>query len=212
MSETGREYAANYRQAPLHTRFKKGQSGNSRGRPAKNLAALLARGAERDGDRHRERETPAGHQARGGHRSAGQQIGLSRAAGHQDADRHAAGHRKKGGALIDRKSPFGPTDKEVVQQLVTRLRCNMCNGCPWAAQRGSLEASLDVPGNPSRPLGLREWLFLPHRIPFPGTNARPSPQSALSSRLPSHVSRASPPDPVRPRRVARYMTTVIRPR
>ena len=36
MSETERQYAANYRQPPLHTRFKKGQSGNPRGRPAKN--------------------------------------------------------------------------------------------------------------------------------------------------------------------------------
>jgi hypothetical protein len=42
MSETEREYAANYRKPPVHTRFKKGQSGNPRGRPAKNLPALLA--------------------------------------------------------------------------------------------------------------------------------------------------------------------------
>ena len=42
MSETKREYAANYRKPPLHTRFKKGQSGNPRGRPVKNLAGLLA--------------------------------------------------------------------------------------------------------------------------------------------------------------------------
>ena len=42
MSETEREYAANYRKPPLHTRFKKGQSGNPRGRPAQNLPALLA--------------------------------------------------------------------------------------------------------------------------------------------------------------------------
>ena len=41
MSETKREYAANYRKPPLHTRFKKGQSGNPRGRPKKNLPALL---------------------------------------------------------------------------------------------------------------------------------------------------------------------------
>jgi hypothetical protein len=39
MSDTEREYTANYRQPPSHTRFKKGQSGNPRGRPAKNLAA-----------------------------------------------------------------------------------------------------------------------------------------------------------------------------
>ena len=42
MSETNREYAANYRKPPEHTRFKKGQSGNPRGRSAKNLPALLA--------------------------------------------------------------------------------------------------------------------------------------------------------------------------
>jgi hypothetical protein len=41
MSETKRDYAPNYRKPPLHTRFKKGQSGNSRGRPKKNLPALL---------------------------------------------------------------------------------------------------------------------------------------------------------------------------
>ena len=35
MSETRREYAANYRKPPEHTRFKRGQSGNPRGRPAK---------------------------------------------------------------------------------------------------------------------------------------------------------------------------------
>jgi Family of unknown function (DUF5681) len=35
MSEIKREYAANYRKPPIHTRFKKGQSGNPRGRPAK---------------------------------------------------------------------------------------------------------------------------------------------------------------------------------
>jgi hypothetical protein len=34
MSETERDYAANYRKPPLHTRFKKGQFGNPRGRPA----------------------------------------------------------------------------------------------------------------------------------------------------------------------------------
>jgi hypothetical protein len=28
MSETKRQYASNYRKPPLHTRFKKGQSGN----------------------------------------------------------------------------------------------------------------------------------------------------------------------------------------
>jgi hypothetical protein len=35
MSETERECAANYRQPPLNTRFKNGQSGNPRGRLVK---------------------------------------------------------------------------------------------------------------------------------------------------------------------------------
>jgi hypothetical protein len=42
MSATERQYATNYRKPPIETPFKKGQSGNPRGRPAKNLAALLA--------------------------------------------------------------------------------------------------------------------------------------------------------------------------
>jgi hypothetical protein len=41
MSEKKRKYANNYRKPPLHTRFKKGKSGNPRGRPKKNLPALL---------------------------------------------------------------------------------------------------------------------------------------------------------------------------
>jgi hypothetical protein len=42
MSEKKREYANNYRKSPLDARFKKGQSGDPRGRPKKNLPALLA--------------------------------------------------------------------------------------------------------------------------------------------------------------------------
>jgi hypothetical protein len=41
------------------------------------------------------------------------------------------------------KNPFAPTDKEVVQQLIARLRRNMCVGCPWAARRGGLDGSAD---------------------------------------------------------------------
>ena len=42
------------------------------------------------------------------------------------------------------KNPFAPTDKEVVQQLIARLRRNMCAGCPWAARRGGLDSGPDV--------------------------------------------------------------------
>jgi hypothetical protein len=37
------------------------------------------------------------------------------------------------------RSPFTPTDKEVVHQLIARLRRDMCNGCPWAAQTTALD-------------------------------------------------------------------------
>jgi len=37
---------------------------------------------------------------------------------------------KKAEPAAAAKSPFSPTDKEVMQQLIARLRRNMCNGCP----------------------------------------------------------------------------------
>jgi len=42
---TSNDYVVSYRKPPLHTRFKKGESGNVRGRPkgARNLAGVLER-------------------------------------------------------------------------------------------------------------------------------------------------------------------------
>ena len=82
MSESKREYAANYRKPPEHTRFKKGQSGNPRGRPAKNLPALLAAALNEKVTVTENGKTPADHQARGGDRPARQQIGRGRAERH----------------------------------------------------------------------------------------------------------------------------------
>jgi len=42
MSETKRDYEVGRGKPPVHSRFKKGQSGNPRGCPPKNLPALLA--------------------------------------------------------------------------------------------------------------------------------------------------------------------------
>ena len=50
---------------------------------------------------------------------------------------------KKAEPAAAAKSPFGPTDKEVVQQLIARLRRNLRNGCPWAARRGELDGRPD---------------------------------------------------------------------
>ena len=144
MSETKRQYAANYRKPPIETRFKKGQSGNPRGRPAKNLAALLAAALN-------EKVTVTENGKR-------RQVTKREAVIAQLVNKSASAELRATKMLIDmlrevekraepaavEKNPFSPTDKEVVQQLIARLRRNMCNGCPWAAQR---------PGLDSRPQG-----------------------------------------------------------
>ena len=141
MSETERHYAANYRKPPLHTRFKKGQSGNPRGRPAKNLAGLLAAALN-------EKMTVTEDGKR-------RQVTKREAVIAQLVNKSAAAELRATKMLIDmlrdierkadpapaEKNPFSPSDKEVVQQLIARLRRNMCNGCPWAAQRAGIEGS-----------------------------------------------------------------------
>src|SRR5271169_3348596 len=141
MSETEREYAANYRKPPVHTRFKKGQSGNPAGRPAKNLPALLAAALN-------EKVTITENGKR-------RQITKREAVIAQLVNKSASAELRATKMLIDmlrdiekraepamaEKNPFSPTDKEVVQHLITRLRRDMCAGCPWAAQRGGVEAS-----------------------------------------------------------------------
>jgi hypothetical protein len=139
MSETERQYAANYRKPPVHTRFKKGQSGNPRGRPAKNLPALLAAALN-------EKVTVTENGKR-------RQVTKRGAVIAQLVNKSASAELRATKMLIDmlrdiekradpapaEKNPFSPTDKEVVQQLVTRLRRNMCAGSSWAAQRGGVE-------------------------------------------------------------------------
>ena len=142
MSETNREYAATYRKPPEHTRFKMGQSGNPRGRPAKNLPALLAAALN-------EKVTVTENGKR-------RQITKREAVIAQLVNKSAAAELRATKMLIDmlrdvekkaepapEKNPFAPTDKEVVQQLIARLRRNMCNGCPWAARRDT--SSFETP-------------------------------------------------------------------
>jgi hypothetical protein len=144
MSDTAREHASNYRQPPLHTRFRKGQSGNPRGRPRENLAALLAAALN-------EKVTVTENGTR-------REVRKREAVIAQLVNKSASADLRATKMLIDMlrdiekqaepapagKSPFSPTDKEVVQQLIARLRRDMCSGCPWAAQRpgASFEASL----------------------------------------------------------------------
>jgi hypothetical protein len=143
MSESQREYPANYRKPPVHTRFQKGQSGNPHGRPAKNLPALLAAALN-------EKVTVTENGKR-------RQVTKREAVIAQLVNKSASAELRATKMLIDMlrdiekraepaaaaKSPFSPTDKEVMQQLITRLRRNICTGCPWAARRGDLDGSAD---------------------------------------------------------------------
>ena len=115
MSETAREYAANYRKPPVHTRFKKGQSGNPRGRPAKNLPGLLAAALN-------EKVTVTENGKR-------RQVTKREAVIAQLVNKSASAELRATKMLIDRlrdvekraepaaaeKNSFSPTDKEVVQ-------------------------------------------------------------------------------------------------
>ena len=128
MSESKSEPAANYRKPPEHTRFKKGQSGNPRGRPAKNLPALLAAALN-------EKVTVTENGKR-------RQVTKREPVIAQLVNKSASAELRATKMLLDilwdiekkaeptttAKSPFNPTDKEVVQQLITRLRRNMCGG------------------------------------------------------------------------------------
>jgi hypothetical protein len=93
------------RQPPLNTRFKTGQSGNPRGRPVNNTAALLAAALN---EMARGRPSPrTGSAGRSPERKAviAQLVNESASADLRatNVDRYAAGHRKKGGAGRDRE-------------------------------------------------------------------------------------------------------------
>ena len=141
MSETEHQYAAAYRKPPLHTRFKKGQSGNPHGRPKKNLAALLAAAlnekvtATVDGKRKQvtKREAVITQLV---NKSASAELRATKMLIEMMRD-----IEKRADPAPAEKSPFSPTDKQVVQQLIARLRRDLCTGCPRAAQRDALAAT-----------------------------------------------------------------------
>jgi Family of unknown function (DUF5681) len=102
---------------PLHTRFKKGQSGNPGGRSAKSLPALLADALN---------ETVVG--AIDGRRRT---ITKREAIVTQMVDKSASADLRATNMLIERAGDIGPppepcrlaaADKEVAQQFVARLR------------------------------------------------------------------------------------------
>ena len=123
MSETKREYAANYRKPPLHTRFKKGQSGNPRGRPRKTLPALLLAAlnepvfATIDGKRRKitKREAIVT-------RMVNNAAGTDLRATKMLIDMMKDIERKAGVVAPPEPRQLAPADKEVINSFIARMR------------------------------------------------------------------------------------------
>jgi len=123
MSETKRECAANYRKPPLHTRCKKGQSGNSRGRPKKTLPALLLAALNEpvfvtiDGTRRKitKREVIVAQMV---NNAGGADLGATKML----IDMMKDIERKAGEAAPPEPHRFAPADEEVIKHMVARIR------------------------------------------------------------------------------------------
>jgi hypothetical protein len=79
MADDYEEYKVGPGRPPLHTRFRKRQSGNPGGRSQQKLPALLAAALNEPGP-HGRRRTSQDPQARGGDQAARQQIRIRRSA------------------------------------------------------------------------------------------------------------------------------------
>ena len=122
MSDTERDYKVGPGKPPLHTRFQKGQSGNPRGRGAKNLSALLVEALNQP-----VAGTENGRRRRMSKREAviAQLVDKSAA-----ADLRATKMlldimkeiERKAGTAPPPEAPFTPTDEEVMENFVARLR------------------------------------------------------------------------------------------
>jgi hypothetical protein len=114
MSETERECAANYRQPPLNTCFKTGQSGNPRGRPVNNTAALLAAALN-----EMARGRPSPRTASAGRSPERKAVIAQLVNESASADLRATkmlidmlrSIEKRAEPAVTEKNPFGPTDK-----------------------------------------------------------------------------------------------------
>ena len=123
MSEDKRDYEVGRGKPPVHTRFKKGQSGNPRGPRPKNLPALLVDALNEkvvvtiDGERQEITKREAivtqlvNESTRANLRATKMLTDMLK-----DAE------KKAGAAPPPEPSPFAPTDKEVVKSFVERVR------------------------------------------------------------------------------------------
>jgi Family of unknown function (DUF5681) len=122
--ETRRDYEIGYGKPPRHTRFKKGQSGNPRGRPreAKNLPTLLTKAlnervivTENDGRRKITKREAIITQLV--NRSANADLRAMKILLDviQDIERRTE-------STPSETSSFGPADEKVIEQLKARLQ------------------------------------------------------------------------------------------
>ena len=122
ISESKRDYQVGRGKPPVHTRFKKGQSGNPRGPRPKNLPALLMEALNEkvtvtiDGERREitKREAVAKQLV---NKSTGADLRATKML--IDTLKDA---EKKAGAAPPEPSPFTPADKEVIKGVVERIR------------------------------------------------------------------------------------------
>ena len=124
-SDKKRDYAVGYGSPPRHTRFRKGQSGNPKGRPsgAKNLSTLFVEELNEsliiaeDGGRRKISKRQA----------IVKQIVNKAAKGDWRCAKLLLELPQESGSPIEPESPessFGAADKKTIEQLKARLRGN----------------------------------------------------------------------------------------
>ena len=123
MSESKRDYQVGRGKPPVHTRFKKGQSGNPRGPRPKNLPALLVEALNEkvvvtiDGERREitKREAVVTQLV---NKSAAADLRATKML----VDMLNDAEKKAGVAPPLQPAPFAPADEEVMATFITRLR------------------------------------------------------------------------------------------
>lgn len=123
MSDTVSDYKVGPGKPPLHTRFKKGQSGNPRGRQAKNLPALLVEALNQpvaitENGRRRQVTKREAVIAQLVDKSAAADLRATKMLLDilKDIEKHA------GKAPAREPAPFTTADEEVLETLFARLR------------------------------------------------------------------------------------------
>src|SRR6516162_8894644 len=123
MTENNRDYAVGRGKPPVHTRFKKGQSGNPRGPRPKNLPALLIEALDEpvmatiDGEQREitKREAVVTQLV---NKSAAADLRATKMLVEMLKD----AEKKAGIVLPPEPAPFPPADEEVIATFIARIR------------------------------------------------------------------------------------------